>query len=72
MPRKKKITLTRSTGVALEIPVIEYLDRLVNNGKARDRSAVLNIVIRDHAKQRGEVLPSAKIENHQTQFNLKT
>jgi hypothetical protein len=72
MPRKKKTTLTRSTGVVLEIPVIEYLDRLVLAGKARDRSEVLNIVIRDHAKHGGEVLPSAKIEGHQPQFNLKT
>jgi hypothetical protein len=72
MPRNKKTTLTRSTGVVLEIPVIEYLDRLVNAGKAKDRSAVLNLVIREHANRGGEVLPSAKIVVYQPQLNLKT
>lgn len=71
MPRRKKTLLTRSTGVALELPVLEFLDRLVANGKAKDRSAVLNIVIREYAKKNGELLPSALIQGEQAQFKLR-
>jgi len=72
MPRKKKNIWTRSTGLALEVPVIEYLDRLVSTGKANDRSAVLNVVIREYAKKKGEIIPSALILAEQPQLNLKT
>jgi Arc/MetJ-type ribon-helix-helix transcriptional regulator len=71
MPRRKKTLLTRSTGVALELPVLDYLDRLVANGEAKDRSAVLNIVVREYAKKNGETLPSARIQAEQVQLNLK-
>ena len=71
MPRRKKTLLTRSTGVSLEVPVLEYLDGLVADGKAKDRSAVLNIVVREYAKKSGENLPSARIESQQAQLNLR-
>ena len=56
----------------LENPVLEYLNRLVAEGKAKDRSAVLNVVIREYAKKKGEILPSAAIVGEQSQLNLKT
>ena len=61
MPRKKKTLMTRSTGVALEVPVLEFLDQLVDQGKAKDRSAAMNSVVRDYAKALGLNLPSAEI-----------
>jgi len=71
MPRRKKTLLTRSTGVALEIPVLDFLDQLVSDGKAKDRSAVLNIVVREYAKKNGKTLPSARIQAEQEQLNLR-
>ena len=65
MPRKKKTLMTRSTGVALEVPVLEFLDQLVDQGKAKDRSAAMNSVVRDYAKTIGLNLPSAEITAHQ-------
>lgn len=72
MPRKKKNILTRSTGLAMEVPIIEYLDRLVASGKAKDRSAVINLVVREYAKKKGVSIPSALIIGEQPQLNLKT
>jgi len=72
MPRKKKNILTRSTGMSLEVPVIEYLDRLVAAGKAKDRSAVINVVIREYAKKKGDAIPSAFILGEQSSLNLRT
>lgn len=65
MPRKKKNVMTRSTGVALEVPVLDFLDQLVDQGKAKDRSAAMNSVVRDYAKTLGFNLPSAEITAHQ-------
>ena len=65
MPRRKKTLLTKSTGVSLEVPVLEFLDRLVEQGKAKDRSAAMNSVIRDYARSLGLILPSAQITAHQ-------
>ena len=65
MARPKKAILTRSTGVSLEEPVIEFLDNLVRTGLAKDRSAVMNQVIRDYANTIGKDIPSARIEMHQ-------
>jgi Arc/MetJ-type ribon-helix-helix transcriptional regulator len=66
MARPKKTILTRSTGVSLEEPVIEFLDQLVRTGLAKDRSAVMNQVIRQYADTIGKHIPSARIEMHQT------
>ncbi len=65
MPRRKKTLLTRSTGVSLEVPVLEFLDQLVDQGKAKDRSAAMNSVVRDYAKTIGLNLPSAEITAQQ-------
>jgi len=71
MPRRKKQILTKSTGVALEVPVIDYLDGLVARGTAKDRSAVLNVVVRAYAKKKGDAIPSARIRGEQSILNLK-
>jgi len=71
MPRRKKPVLARSTGVTLELPVIDFLDRMVSDGKAKDRSAVLNVVVREYAKKNGETIPSARIQGQQEQLNLR-
>ena len=67
MARPKKTILTRSTGVSLEEPVIEFLDNLVRTGLAKDRSAVMNQVIRDYANTIGKDIPSARIQMLQPQ-----
>jgi hypothetical protein len=68
MARPKKTILTRSTGVSLEQPVIEFLDQLVRTGLAKDRSAVMNQVIRSYASTIGQNIPSAHIEMQQVQL----
>ena len=68
MARPKKAILTRSTGVSLEEPVIEFLDQLVRTGLAKDRSAVMNQVIRDYASKIGKNIPSARIVMQQPQL----
>lgn len=68
MARPKKAILTRSTGVSLEEPVIEFLDQLVRTGLAKDRSAVMNQVIRDYARKIGKNIPSARIVMQQPQL----
>ncbi len=46
---------TRSTGVSLEIPVLEYL-RTVSEQLERDRSFCINKIIREHAQREGHPL----------------
>ena len=50
--------ITRSTGVTLEIPVLEYLRDLAER-KARDRSFCINEIVREHAQRNGRALPPA-------------
>ena len=54
--RKKR--LTRSTGVTLEIPVLNYL-RHVAEKEDRDRSFCINQIVREHAARNGHPLPLA-------------
>ena len=61
MPRKK-LVVTKSTGLALEVPVIEFLDKWKLQQRARDRSAVLNLIIREFATLKGVQIPSAAIQ----------
>lgn len=53
---------TRSTGVTLEIPVLNYL-REVAERQDRDRSFCINQIVREHAERHGRPLPPA-IEPH--------
>lgn len=61
MPRKKKPIVTRSTGIAMEVPVMKYLDQLVAEGKAKDRSALVNLVVREYAELDGLKLPPPEV-----------
>ncbi len=56
MPCKKQ---TRSTGVTLEVPVLNYLAELAERDE-RDRSYCINQIVREHAKRSGTPLPAAK------------
>jgi len=49
---------TRSTGVMLEIPVLNYLRDLAEK-EDRDRSFCINQIVREHAERSGRPLPSA-------------
>jgi hypothetical protein len=54
--RRKR--LTRSTGVTLEIPVLNYLRELAEK-EDRDRSFCINQIVREHAARNGRCLPPA-------------
>lgn len=54
--RKRKITKT--AGVVLEIPVLDYLRQLGERDE-RDRSYCINRIVREHAQREGCPLPSA-------------
>ena len=54
--RKKRST--RSAGVTLEIPVLNYL-RELGEKEDRDRSFCINKIVREHAVRHGRPLPPA-------------
>ena len=54
--RRKRFT--RSTGVMLEIPVLNYLRDLAEKAD-RDRSFCINQIVREHAERNGQALPPA-------------
>ncbi len=70
MPSKKSSRITRPTGVALEPPVIDYLDEIARR-EHRDRSYIINIIIREHAKTNGKTIPSSDrpVETPQLHFS---
>ena len=49
---------TRSTGVTLELVVLEYLRELAEKDD-RDRSFCINQIVREHAERSGRPLPPA-------------
>ena len=49
--------LTRSTGVTLELAVLEYLRELAEKDD-RNRSFCINRIVREHAERNGKPLPS--------------
>ena len=51
-------SFTRSTGVTLEIPVLNYLQELAEK-EDRDRSFCINYIVREHAAQHGNILAPA-------------
>ena len=57
MPRRLKKRI-RATGVTLEEPVVDYLDKLADR-EERNRSYLINRIVREHAKLNGTPLPSA-------------
>ena len=50
--------ITRTTGVTLELPVLNYLQDLAEKAD-RDRSFCINQIVREHAERNGQTLPSA-------------
>jgi hypothetical protein len=57
MSRRSK-RFTRTAGVALEIPVLNYLRDLAEK-EDRDRSFCINHIVREHAERHGCRLPPA-------------
>lgn len=55
---RRKRRLTRSTGVSLELAVLEYLTDLAER-EDRDRSFCINQIVREHAVRNGRPLPPA-------------
>ena len=49
---------TRSTGVTLEVVVLDYLRELAEKDD-RDRSFCINQIVREHAERHGRPLPPA-------------
>ena len=54
----RKRRSTRSTGVTLELVVLEYLRELAEKDD-RDRSYCINEIVREHAARQGRPLPPA-------------
>ena len=52
--KTKKMT----TGVSLEVSVLRYLDEIANSDD-RDRSYVINRIVREYAKQNGTPIPQS-------------
>ena len=55
IPRRR---ITRSTGVTLEVAVLDYLRELAERDD-RDRSFCINQIVREHAERNGRTLPPA-------------
>jgi predicted DNA-binding ribbon-helix-helix protein len=53
-----KRRITRSTGVTLEVAVLDYLRELAEKDD-RDRSYCINEIVREHAARQGRPLPPA-------------
>ena len=51
---------TRSTGVTLELVVLDYLRELAEKDD-RDRSYCINEIVREHAQRNGRTLPPATL-----------
>ena len=54
----RKRRWTRSAGVMLEVPVLNYL-RQMEEKEDRDRSFCINQIVREHAQRQGCPLPPA-------------
>ena len=52
--------ITRSTGVTLELVVLNYLRELAERSD-RDRSFCINQIVREHAERSGRPLPPATL-----------
>lgn len=61
--RKRRVT--RSTGVSLELEVLEYLQALAER-QDRDRSFCINQIVREHAERNGHPLGSAPVGSRES------
>lgn len=69
MPSKKSSRITRPTGVSLEPPVINYLDDIARR-EHRDRSYIINIIVREHAKENGFTIPASERKAEKSELNF--
>ena len=58
MPQPASKTKKMTTGVSLELPVVQYLDEIANSDD-RDRSYVINRIVREHAQSKGTPIPAS-------------
>lgn len=56
MPRRPSLKLFKNAGVRLEVPVIEFLDRLAV-AEQRHRSFMINHIVRKYAESQGQIIP---------------
>jgi hypothetical protein len=65
MPQPASKTKKFTTGVSLEVDVLRYLDAIANSDD-RDRSYVINRIVREWAESKGTPIPpSPKGEQQQ-------
>jgi metal-responsive CopG/Arc/MetJ family transcriptional regulator len=51
-----------TTGVSLDVNVLRYLDEVANSDD-RDRSYVINRIVREYAQQKGTPIPPSSTQN---------
>lgn len=57
MPQPARKASKMTTGVSLDVEVLEYLDEVANSDD-RDRSYVINRIVREWAKAQGTPIPT--------------
>ena len=55
--RKRRV---RSTGVSMELDILRYLDRFAER-QNKDRSFIINQIVREHAERQGVALEPEEI-----------
>ena len=63
--RAQRRRITRSTGVTLEVTVLEYLRELAEK-EDRNRSFCINKIVREHAERNGRHLDGGESANDQS------
>ncbi len=61
MPQPASKTPKAQTGVSLDVEVLRYLDDVANSDD-RDRSYVINRIVREWAESRGTPIPARRKE----------
>ena len=56
MPQPTRKAPKMTTGVSLDVEVIKYLDQVANSDD-RDRSYIINRIVREYAKANGTPIP---------------
>ncbi len=60
MPQPARKTPKMTTGVSLDVEVLRYLDEVANSDD-RDRSYVINRIVREWAKAQGTPIPVRQV-----------
>lgn len=61
MPERVRKAPKMTTGVSLDIEVLKYLDDVANSDD-RDRSYIINRIVREWAKTQGTPIPVGQIK----------